>query len=56
VGAETLSGSADEIADALRTGPPEAVNQLQVRFRSRSAEECCDQIEAFGRDVGPLLG
>jgi hypothetical protein len=31
------------------------VNQIQVRFRSRSRSELTDQITAFGAEVGPLL-
>ena len=30
-------------------------NLCGVRFRSRSCDELCDQIDAFGRDVAPLL-
>jgi probable F420-dependent oxidoreductase len=56
VGADTVSGSPAHIAEVVGAGAPAAVNQLQVRFRARSVEECCDQIEAFGRDVAPLLG
>jgi alkanesulfonate monooxygenase SsuD/methylene tetrahydromethanopterin reductase-like flavin-dependent oxidoreductase (luciferase family) len=56
VGDRTVTGSPERIAEALRTGTPAAVNQLQVRFRCRSVDECCDQVEAFGRDVAPLLG
>jgi probable F420-dependent oxidoreductase len=50
-----LAGSADEIAERLRSYSKLGVNQLQIRFRSRSADELCDQIRAFGRDVGPAL-
>jgi hypothetical protein len=32
------------------------VGQVQVRLRSRSADELVDQIERFGADVLPLLG
>jgi hypothetical protein len=32
------------------------VHQLQVRFRSRSVDELCDQVRAFGAEVAPLLG
>jgi probable F420-dependent oxidoreductase len=54
-GAGTITGSPDAIAEAvLASGPPE-VNQLQVRFRSRSADELADQIVAFSTDVAPLL-
>jgi hypothetical protein len=32
------------------------VTHAQVRFRSRSADELTDQIDAFGAAVAPLLG
>jgi hypothetical protein len=32
------------------------VSHLQLRFPSRSAAELCDQMAAFGQEVGPLLG
>jgi hypothetical protein len=38
----------------LASGPAE-VNQLQVRFRSRSVDELADQVVAFATDVAPLL-
>ena len=50
-----LSGSADKIAERLRSYAGLGINQLQIRFRSRSADELCDQIRAFGADVGPAL-
>ena len=50
-----LSGSADKIAARLRSYAGLGINQLQIRFRSRSADELCDQIRAFGTDVGPAL-
>jgi len=31
------------------------VNQLQVRFKSRSCEEQCDQMAAFAAQVAPIL-
>ena len=31
------------------------VDQVQVRFRSRTCDELCDQIRAFAADVAPLL-
>ena len=31
-------------------------SHLQLRFPSRSVEELCDQMAAFGELVGPLLG
>jgi alkanesulfonate monooxygenase SsuD/methylene tetrahydromethanopterin reductase-like flavin-dependent oxidoreductase (luciferase family) len=53
---DTVTGSAARLAEAVDRSTPTGVNQLQVRFRARSVEECCDQVEAFGRDVAPLLG
>jgi probable F420-dependent oxidoreductase len=50
-----LTGSPDKIAERLRSYRALGVNQLQVRFRSRSADELCDQIRAFGAEVGPAL-
>jgi hypothetical protein len=31
------------------------VSHLQLRFATRSADELCDQVAAFGRDVLPHL-
>lgn len=50
-----LSGEPDKIAERLRSYGGLGVNQLQIRFRSRSADELCDQIKAFGAEVGPML-
>lgn len=55
VGAHALTGSADAIASSLRAYPAMGVNQLQIRFRSRDVGELCDQLAAFGTEVGPLL-
>jgi probable F420-dependent oxidoreductase len=55
VGRWCTTGSAERVAERLRTMALTGVNQLQVSFRSRSVDELCDQIEAFGRDVAPLL-
>jgi probable F420-dependent oxidoreductase len=51
----TVSGSPEQVADYLRPFKVAGVGQVQVRFPSRSAEELCDQIAAFGRDVAPLV-
>jgi probable F420-dependent oxidoreductase len=48
-------GSAEKIAEELRTWSAVGVNHLQVRFPSRSVEELVDQVAAFGTTVGPLL-
>jgi probable F420-dependent oxidoreductase len=50
-----LSGSPQEIAGSLRYAHELGCRFLQVRLRSRSATELLDQLEAFGREVAPLL-
>ena len=55
VGAHTLSGAPEKIAESLRWYGEQGANQIQVRFRSRTADELVDQIEAFGAQVAPLL-
>jgi probable F420-dependent oxidoreductase len=55
VGRGVVSGSADRVAASLREYVAMGVNQLQVRFRSRSCEELLDQMEAFATGVAPLL-
>jgi probable F420-dependent oxidoreductase len=52
---DSLTGSADALAAQILDGTAEGVNQLQVRFRARSCDELCDQMEAFATDVAPLL-
>lgn len=55
LGPWSLSGEPEQIAEGLRRWGSMGAHHLQVRFRSRSCAELCDQIEAFGRDVGPHL-
>jgi probable F420-dependent oxidoreductase len=50
----TVSGSPERIAEYLRAFADAGVGQVQVRFPSRTVEELCDQIAAFGSDVIPL--
>jgi probable F420-dependent oxidoreductase len=50
-----VRGSADKIAGYLRTYADLGVDQIQVGFVSRSADELCDQIAAFATDVAPLV-
>jgi hypothetical protein len=50
-----VRGSADKIAGYLRTYADLGVDQVQVSFVSRSANELCDQIAAFATDVAPLV-
>ena len=51
----TVVGSPDQVAEYLRPFRAAGVGQVQVRFPSRSVDELCDQIAAFGRDVAPLV-
>jgi probable F420-dependent oxidoreductase len=51
-----LAGQPERIAGYLLDYATMGVDQVQVRFRSRSCEELCDQIRAFATDVAPLLG
>jgi alkanesulfonate monooxygenase SsuD/methylene tetrahydromethanopterin reductase-like flavin-dependent oxidoreductase (luciferase family) len=55
VGEATITGSPPEVAAAILAGAPAAANQIQVRFRSRGADEYADQLAAFGAEVAPLL-
>ncbi|MDX3385488.1 LLM class F420-dependent oxidoreductase [Streptomyces niveiscabiei] len=56
VGRRTLTGSPAELADSLNVYGQLGVDQIQVRFRSRSVGELADQIRKFGAEVAPLLG
>lgn len=55
VGRRTLTGPPEALAESLRAYRAMGVDQVQVRFRSRSRAELTDQIAAFGAEVGPLL-
>ncbi|MER5938539.1 LLM class F420-dependent oxidoreductase [Streptomyces sp. NPDC001928] len=55
VGRRTLTGRPAALAESLRAYRAMGVDQIQVRFRSRSRAELTDQIAAFGAEVGPLL-
>jgi len=51
-----VSGSPEQLADNLNRWAAVGVNHLQVRFPSRGVDELIDQVTAFGKQVGPLLG
>jgi probable F420-dependent oxidoreductase len=55
VGARTLSGAPEPMADKLRAFRDMGVSHLQVRFRSRSLDELLDQFDAFATRIAPLL-
>jgi probable F420-dependent oxidoreductase len=50
-----VRGPAEKVATYLRTYRDLGVDQIQVGFASRSAEELCDQIAAFAAEVAPLV-
>ncbi|UGY91992.1 TIGR03619 family F420-dependent LLM class oxidoreductase [Streptomyces gobiensis] len=56
VGRFTVSGRPETVAESLRAYRAMGVQQLQVRFRSRSGEELADQMAAFAAEVAPRLG
>ncbi|WP_245238178.1 LLM class F420-dependent oxidoreductase [Streptomyces roseochromogenus] len=55
VGRRTLTGAPEEIAESLRAYRAMGVDQIQVRFRSRSRAELIEQIGLFGAQVAPRL-
>jgi alkanesulfonate monooxygenase SsuD/methylene tetrahydromethanopterin reductase-like flavin-dependent oxidoreductase (luciferase family) len=55
LGRPAVTGSPEQIAEALRAWTSLGVNHLQVRFPSRSVGELVEQVTAFGTTVGPLL-
>ncbi|KWT58618.1 LLM class F420-dependent oxidoreductase [Streptomyces albus subsp. albus] len=55
VGRRTLTGAPERLADSLREYKAMGVQQIQVRFRSRSRTELTDQMAAFATDVAPHL-
>ncbi|MFD7441816.1 LLM class F420-dependent oxidoreductase [Streptomyces sp. NPDC059909] len=55
VGRRTLAGKPDALAESLRAYGAMGVDQIQVRFRSRSRSELIDQMTAFAADVAPHL-
>ncbi len=52
----TVAGSPDRLSEYLGEYVDAGIGQIQVRFPSRSADELCDQISAFGEQVIPLVG
>lgn len=50
-----IGGGPEEVAASLLELVRIGVSHIQVRFMARSANECCDQVAAFGNLVGPLL-
>ena len=55
LGAWSADGPPDQHAEGLRELAAVGVNHVQIRLRSRSVDELCDQLDAFGAEVLPLL-
>lgn len=55
LGPNSRSGSGEELAAVLRDLQALGVQHCGVRFRSRSCDELVEQIEAFAREVAPLV-
>ncbi|MGW7432092.1 LLM class F420-dependent oxidoreductase [Streptomyces sp. NPDC054861] len=55
VGRRTLSGKPEALAESLNAYGAMGVDQIQVRFRSRSRSELTDQMAAFAAEVAPHL-
>jgi alkanesulfonate monooxygenase SsuD/methylene tetrahydromethanopterin reductase-like flavin-dependent oxidoreductase (luciferase family) len=50
-----VQGGAEEVAERINKFAAKGINQIQVRFLGKDAQQVCDQIEQFGAEVGPLL-
>ena len=55
IGRYSVSGSPQQLIDSFNDLGAIGVSHLQLRFASRSAAELCDQVAAFGVEVGPHL-
>ncbi|MFZ3569877.1 LLM class F420-dependent oxidoreductase [Streptomyces sp. BH097] len=55
VGRRTLTGPGEAIAESLRAYAAMGVQQIQIRFRSRTRKELTDQMAAFAVEVAPHL-
>lgn len=56
VGKWCIAGPPERLAEDLAELRGMGVAHVQVRFRSRGVGELVEQVEAFGKEVGPLLG
>ena len=55
VGSYTITGTPEQIAESYNEFAAMGCSHLQIKARARSIDELCDQYEAFGADVAPLL-
>jgi len=49
------SGSAEQLAEPLRAAAARGVGHMGIRLRARSVDEQIDQLEAFMREVAPMV-
>jgi len=50
-----VHGTAEQIAERINKFAAKGVNQIQLRFLGKDAQQVCNQIEQFGDEVAPLL-
>jgi alkanesulfonate monooxygenase SsuD/methylene tetrahydromethanopterin reductase-like flavin-dependent oxidoreductase (luciferase family) len=55
VGARTISGPPELVAERLNEFAGMGVSHVQIRFRNRSLQELLDQMDTFAAEVAPLL-
>lgn len=55
VGRGVISGSAERLAESVLEFRRMGVDHLQIRFKARSCDELCDQLDAFAAEVAPLV-
>ena len=54
LGEHAVSGPPEALAERIREWASVGATHLQIRLRSRSADELVDQIDAFGAEIVPL--
>lgn len=50
-----VSGTPEKVAEVINKFAAKGINQIQLRFLGKEAQQVCDQIEQFGAEVSPLL-
>jgi probable F420-dependent oxidoreductase len=55
IGPYSVSGSPEQLIESFNQLGAIGISHLQLRFASRAASELCEQVAAFGAEVGPHL-
>lgn len=55
VGRGVVNGSPARLAESILEFRRMGVDHLQIRFKARSCDELCDQLDAFAAEVAPLV-